>query len=332
MGDSAVELTDVDTTNQEVINLTYSWITNLVSNYSIDGLRIDTLSHVEKRFWPGFNTAAGTYCMGEVDNGNPDYVCPYQNYVDGVLNYPMYYPITQAFQSTSGSMPNLVNGVNRMKTACKDSTLLGSFIENHDNPRFASLTNDIAQDQNAIGFTILADGIPIIYEGQEQHFTGGGVPHNREAVWTSGYSTTSPLYKFISSVNKLRNWAIKQSPTYTTSKANPIYSDTTTIAMAKGVAGSQIVAVFSNKGSSGSSYTQKIPNTGFAAGAVVVEILSCKTVTTDGSGNIVVAMGAGAANVCSAPSQIWNGSDSITDFLSCCPFEWVGNLWPLTRS
>lgn len=55
----------------------------------VDGLRVDTVKHVEKSFWPGFNSAAGVYCVGEVFQGDPAYTCPYQNYMDGVLNYPM---------------------------------------------------------------------------------------------------------------------------------------------------------------------------------------------------------------------------------------------------
>lgn len=28
--------------------------------------------------------------MGEVFDGDPAYTCPYQSYLDGVLNYPVY--------------------------------------------------------------------------------------------------------------------------------------------------------------------------------------------------------------------------------------------------
>lgn len=31
---------------------------------------------------------AGVYIVGEIFNGDPTYVCPYQNYMNGVLNYP----------------------------------------------------------------------------------------------------------------------------------------------------------------------------------------------------------------------------------------------------
>ncbi|MCJ1412271.1 hypothetical protein MMC19_006364 [Ptychographa xylographoides] len=294
---STVALADLNTTNPYVINTYYSWIKALVANYSIDGLRIDTVKHVQQSFWPGFNTAAGVYCVGEVFDGNPAYTCPYQNYLDGILNYPLYYPLTAAFQSTSGSISALVNEVNQIKSSCKDTTLLGTFLENHDNPRFPSLTSDISLDRNAIAFTILADGIPIIYEGQEQRYSGGGTPYNREAVWLSGYSTTAPLYSFIASLNQIRNQAIYKDSSYLTYMAYPIYSDSTTIAMRKGFNGNQIVGVFTNLGAAGVSYTLTLSNTGYSSGDVVVEVLGCTSMTTDSDGNLAVSMSQGSPKV-----------------------------------
>ena len=65
-----------------------AWITQLVANYSIDGLRIDSAKDQEQSFYAGFLAAAGVYAVGEVADGDPAYVAPYQNYIDGVLDYP----------------------------------------------------------------------------------------------------------------------------------------------------------------------------------------------------------------------------------------------------
>ena len=152
------------------------------------------MQQVNTGFWPPFQQAASNiHSIGEVFNGDPNYVCPYQTYLTGVMNYPTYYTITHAFQSTSGDIGSLVNGINQMKSTCSDVTLLGSFLENHDNPRFPSYTSDTSLIKNAMGFALLADGIPILYQGQEQRFSGANVPNNREALWKSGYSTSSPL-------------------------------------------------------------------------------------------------------------------------------------------
>lgn len=57
---------------------------------TVDGLRIDTVKHVQKDFWKGYNEAAGVYCVGEVLDGDVDNICSYQEVLDGLLNYPMY--------------------------------------------------------------------------------------------------------------------------------------------------------------------------------------------------------------------------------------------------
>jgi alpha-amylase len=49
-----------------------------------------------------------------------------------------YWQLLYAFQSSSGSISNLYNMISSVASDCADPTLLGNFIENHDNPRFAS--------------------------------------------------------------------------------------------------------------------------------------------------------------------------------------------------
>lgn len=39
-------------------------------------------------FLPPFQSAAGVYIVGEIDDGDPAFVCPFQDFVSGVLNYP----------------------------------------------------------------------------------------------------------------------------------------------------------------------------------------------------------------------------------------------------
>lgn len=197
-----------------------------------------------------------------------------------------------------------------MKSDCVDTTLLGSFMENHDQPRFPSYTSDISLAKNAIAFTMLADGIPIIYEGQEQHYSGGGVPYDREAIWLSGYSITAILYTWIASVNQIRNQAIYKDASYVTYKAYPTYSDSSTIVMRKGDTNYQIVGVFTNLGASGASYTLTLPSsdTGFTATQILVEVMGCTAYSTDSSGNLAVAMASGLPRVFYPAAQL-EGSD-----------------------
>ncbi|KAI9368799.1 glycoside hydrolase superfamily [Aspergillus egyptiacus] len=299
LGDNSVPLPDLDTTRDDVKQTLYDWVGSLVSNYSIDGLRVDTVKHVQKDFWRDFNNAAGVYCVGEVFDGDPAYTCPYQGQgvLDGVLNYPMYYPVLNAFRSTSGSMSDLYNMIERVKYTCADSTLLGNFIENHDNPRLASYTTDLSLAANAAAFVLLADGIPIIYAGQEQHYAGTNDPYNREATWLSGYNRDSELYRLIGQSNAIRSHAIAQDEGYLSYMNWPIYQDEHTIAMRKGYDGSQTITVLTNNGAGSGSYTFSLAGTGYEAGLVLTEVYSCQRVTVAADGSVPVRMENGLPRV-----------------------------------
>lgn len=54
----------------------------------------------------------------------------------------------------------------------------------------------------------MTDGIPIVYYGLEQGFSGGSDPANREALWPSAYANSTGV-QIITKLNKLRNWMIK---------------------------------------------------------------------------------------------------------------------------
>ena len=312
---STVSLVDVDTTNRFVIDTYYNWIQSFATTFAIDGLRIDTVKHVQKSFWSGFNKAAGIFCLGEVLNGDPSYTCPYQDVLDGVLNYPLYFALINGFSSSTGDLTQLSSTINAIKSKCKDSTLLGTFSENHDQPRFPSMSTDISLDKNVIAFTIMSDGIPIIYEGQEQKYSGGNDPNNREAIWLSAYSSKASLYSFIGSVNQIRNQEIYKSPDYLTSKASPIYADRNNLAMRKG----KLVSVFSNSGLNSPNYTLTLSDTGYAVNQSVVEITTCSNVTIDATGNLTVDMMRGEPRVREA--FLFYNYERLTAIQIFCPLS-----------
>lgn len=203
-----------------------------------------------------------------------------------------------------------------MKSAASDTSLYASFLENHDNPRFPSLTSDISLAKTAIAFTMLMDGIPIIYAGQEQHYSGSGTPNNREALWLSGYDTSADLYAWIGDLNAIRSWAISKDSTYLTYRAFPAYSDSHTVAMRKGSAGAQVVGVYSNVGASGST-TVKLTatNTGFTANQALTDVMSCTSFTTDSSGGLSVTISSGVPRVF-YPTAALSGSTLCSEYIS----------------
>ncbi|RDW80923.1 hypothetical protein BP5796_05621 [Coleophoma crateriformis] len=314
LGTDIVALPDLDTESQEVADMMHTWIKELVSNYSIDGLRIDAAKHVNDAFLASFVQNAGVFTFGEVYSGVINDVCRYQTFMDGLPNYLTYFPLIQAF--TAGNMKALATMVSDVQTQCHNQSFMGSFAENHDLPRFASLNKDLALAKNAIAFTIFADGIPTMYQGQEQHLNGTYAPLNREPLWPTSYDTSSPLYNLTAKLNKIRNHAIGIDSRYITNLTSQLYLDDSTYATTKGPEGANIVSVFSNQGSTGGAYDLVIPGA-FPAGTQVVEVVNCTTLTANEAGNITVPMQAGEPSIW-YPAFNMNGS-------GLCGFDKAGS-------
>lgn len=65
--------------------------------------------------------------------------------MDAILDYPSWFPLIQAFASTNGKMSLLANTMTAAQQNYKNGLFgTGSFIENHDQPRFQSFTKDDA--------------------------------------------------------------------------------------------------------------------------------------------------------------------------------------------
>lgn len=129
------DLPDLDQSNSYVSNELQSWVQKLVTTFGFDGIRIDTIPEVPKEFWSQFATASGVFQMGECFNGDPAYVGPYQNYVTALFNYPMYYTINDVFGSGQ-FMGNIKTRYDAESKHFTDLSLLGLFVDNHDNARF----------------------------------------------------------------------------------------------------------------------------------------------------------------------------------------------------
>ncbi|KAF2817253.1 alpha-amylase [Mytilinidion resinicola] len=296
LGDCNTEMPDLKTEDSTVATGMQDWIKSLVSNYSIDGLRMDSAKSVNKGFFPGFCAAAGVFCMGEVADGRATYAYAYQDYMDSILDYPLYFAINRTFQQQSDMSDltyNLELSKNGGSTGSKDNTLLGTFIENHDNPRFPWSTDDMSLVKNAIAFTILSDGIPIIYQGQEQHLAGADDPGCREAIWPTGYNTSTPLYGHIAYLNQMRNFAQSQSSSYLTYKNWVTNYTTDTIMMRNDI----VRTILTNQGESGGSYSLTTEGMGFESGETVVEVFTCDKSTANSDGEVNIRMNGGLPRV-----------------------------------
>lgn len=289
LGNGQVPLPDIDTENPVVVSTFNQWISKLVQTYQIDGLRLDTVKHVRQDFWPGFISAGGVFALGEVLSGDPNYLASYQPYVGGLLDYGTYYPLLRSF-SSGGDMNELMALLApSYRSKFTDTQLLATFMENHDMPRFTTGTSaDLTVIRNAMAYTLLSDGIPIIYYGQEQSFTGAGDPTNRQALWTSGFKIT-PLYNYLAYLNQARKLAWTAG--FGTNLTTGLYVDGSSTVTQKG----PLLLVLSNAGSGASNKTISFP-TQFASGTILVNVLTCNSILV-GKSTTSVTISAGAAQV-----------------------------------
>ncbi|PWY91510.1 alpha-amylase [Aspergillus sclerotioniger CBS 115572] len=304
-GDNIVALPDLYTEHSEVQEMLENWAKEIMSTYSIDGLRIDAAKHVTPSFLKNFGDAVNTFMTGEVMQQEVSTICEYQNnYIGSLPNYPIYYALLNAF--TLGNTTALATQVQAMKSACSDVTALASFSENHDVARFASMTKDMALAKNVLTFTLLFDGVPIVYQGQEHHLDGGYSPVNREAIWLTEYKTDAELYKLISKLNAIRKHAARLDPQYVNMQTYTVFEGGSELGFRKGVDGRQVIMLLSTQGTEGGPYNLSMP-VSFTGGTVATEVLNCVNYTVNELSELVVPMDKGEPRVF-FPAELMPGS------------------------
>ena len=267
-------LPDLKQENDWVTQTLLDWISNLISTYNIDGIRIDTIMEVPQWFWDKFRISAGVFQIGEAFNGDISYVADYQNHLDSVFNYPLYYTIQSSF---CGSFTNLEGYWFNSRPIYPAPQYVATFVENHDNPRFLNRCNDRSKFTNAAIFSLLWEGIPVFYYGGEQYYAGGADPNNREPLWDN-YNTGTELYRLLGVTNNLRtsksiwNYDIIQR-----------YSDDNFYAFTRG----DVLACFTNT----NSLTRYITYHSFSEGDKLCNVLYDGDCVTVSGGSITINMG-----------------------------------------
>lgn len=102
LGDTNLPLADINTEDQTIVDTWNTWVGDLVKNYSIDGLRIDTVKHVRKDFWPEFAKSAGVFTIGEVLDNRTTYVTDYTR------KHPSCHNVVVLMSSQRSLMPSSI--------------------------------------------------------------------------------------------------------------------------------------------------------------------------------------------------------------------------------
>ncbi|WWC57793.1 uncharacterized protein I303_100328 [Kwoniella dejecticola CBS 10117] len=288
--DNDVALLDLATETPAVADKLKQWVPGYVKEYGIDGFRIDASKHLGKGFQHDFCEAAGVFCIGEVAGDSTEYAGSYQgdDGIDSVFGFGMLYGSAAVFGGGK-TMPTLQHYINAASTSYSDPSVIGSFSDNQDLPRFNSRTGDKSLVYNAIVSSFLYGGIPTVYYGLEQDIADGPYdPNNREALWNyNNYNTGGDTYKRITNLNKIRD-LLASKGNFLTSVATVLKIQDNDIALQR----EDALIVLTNRGSSGSG-TWSIGGTKFGNNADVVDLLSCDKGKTDGSGALSVSWSTG---------------------------------------
>lgn len=235
-GDFPGGLKDLRTELPEVREALIRVFTHWIDEIDIDGFRIDTVKHVEHDFWIQFSGAVREYAaaigkqnffmFGEIFDGADWLIGSYT--APGMLDSAFYF--SQKFrvydavfkygaptleierlwaerQENYGTTPHVGGVADRNGQGLAPTQLLVNFIDNHDVPRFlfdVPGEDGVPRLHHALFLLFTQDGIPNLYYGTEQQFSGGNDPANREVLWPAGYDRTNPTFSWIRDLARMR--------------------------------------------------------------------------------------------------------------------------------
>jgi glycosidase len=202
-GESAIKgdfagLDDIDTTQEAVIQGLTDVFKDLVTEFKPDGFRIDTVKHVDIQFWRSFSPdliahakSVGVpefFMFGEVFDGNPAGLSKYttQGKLQAVLDFGFAFNAKDVVfaQKDVSQLANLIDNDDYFRDADSTPNDLLTFLGNHDMGRVGNFIetspanfnegDKLKLSQVAHALMYFSRGVPVVYYGDEQGFTGDG--------------------------------------------------------------------------------------------------------------------------------------------------------------
>ncbi|MFL2001592.1 alpha-amylase family glycosyl hydrolase [Microbacterium sp. A1-JK] len=251
-------LDDLDQSNPVVsahlMNTYKDWV-----DMGFDGIRVDAARSVPKPWLAAFEAEMGVPTFGEVFVGDVDYVSEYQDYEWGVLDFPYFFTVRDAFSADTDM--NKLGDLFDQDSKYANPNRLETFLDNHDRARFLTWADDNYQRlRSGLTFLLTSRGVPVIYYGTEQADDGNGNPYevpiankdNRKDM--ESFDQNSKLYKHIQ-----RLTAIKAAyPALQVGTQREMWSDTSVYGFSRRVdsTGAEAITLSSN---SWATQTRTVP-------------------------------------------------------------------------
>ena len=163
----------------------------------VDGFRVDTVKHMPLWFWQEFTGdmkvhRPDLFMFGEWFQGgcwDVDSVAFARRSGMSMLDFAWRNAVVNALAHRSARGFEELGEVVNKDVVYRDPSELVTFVDNHDLPRFLSLSDDKARFRVAILLTLVSRGIPCLYYGGEQYLhvdtNRGNDPYNRP--WMSSF-------------------------------------------------------------------------------------------------------------------------------------------------
>jgi glycosidase len=234
LGDFPGGLKDVNTENAEVRATMVDAYATWVEKADLDGFRIDTVKHVEHEFWQVFAQGIRTrlaaekktnfIMFGEAFDGNDQLLGSYTvpGELDSVFYFSQHYAVYRDI-FVNAHDPAQQRGTDQIAALWSQRPMnygtapqangigvppyraLVNFLDNHDVARFLfDAKGDVLALRNACTLLFTEEGIPDLYYGTEQDFSGGNDPANREVLWNTNFDQSGDTFQHIAELARLR--------------------------------------------------------------------------------------------------------------------------------
>ena len=193
-----VGLDDLFTEHPDVVAGMTEIFMDWITDYRIDGFRVDTVKHVNIEFWQQFSPAIldhaaaqgipDFFMFGEVFDSTPQVLSRFttEGRLPAVLDFG-FQAATQAvvaYDNPTDVLRRLFADDDYYTDADSDAGLLPTFVGNHDIGRISYFIRQahpgadddevLARTRLAHGLMFFARGMPVVYYGDEQGFVGDG--------------------------------------------------------------------------------------------------------------------------------------------------------------